>query len=136
VDNFREDATGQRAFEIVFTAPIDQVERDWRQWVIGQPKVDLVIDADDAALGIRTAEKGANDGVLVTDVLPRSAASIGGLRRRDIVVSIDGRPTRSTSELRRIVASHKVGDVVDVKVRRGDEYFTATLTLRSLSAGM
>lgn len=136
VDGFREDSTGQKAFETVFNAPIDEVERDWRQWVISQPKVDLVIDADDAALGVRTGDKGANDGVLVTDVLPRSSASIGGLRRRDIIVSIDGRPTRSASELRRIVASHSVGDVVEVKVRRADEYFTATIKLRSLSAGM
>jgi hypothetical protein len=136
VETFDDDRTGRRAFEAAFNAPIKDVERSWRQWVINQPKVDLVIDADDAAMGVRTADNASNDGVLITGVLPRSAASRGGLRRQDVIVSVDGRSTTTSAELRRTIAARSVGDVVEVRVRRSGEYFTALLTLQPLSAGM
>jgi hypothetical protein len=135
VETFNDDRTGRRAFEIAFGVPVKEIETSWRQWILDQPRVDLVIDANDAALGVRTADNASNDGVLVTGVLPRSAASEGGLRRQDVIVAIDGKPTSTSSELRRIVASHKMGDVVQVRLRRKGEYFTVSLTLRRLASG-
>src|SRR5204862_6711916 len=116
--------------------PIADVEKAWRQWIIAQPPVNLMIRDGDAALGIRVAANGSNDGVYISDILPDFAASKAKLRRGDVIVSIDDRTTTSGPELRKVIASKNVGDVVKLRVRRSGEYFTVSLTLQRLSAGM
>lgn len=135
VAHFEEDRTGTKAFEIAFGKPVDEVERDWRKWLIEQPAIDLQINDGDAALGVRSRENLSNDGVLVTDVIPNSAAFRGRIRKGDVIVSIDGRSTRSLLDLRRIIAARKVGDEVEVKARRAGEYYTVKVTLRPVVAG-
>jgi tetratricopeptide (TPR) repeat protein len=132
---FAEDRTGGLAFEQTFGKELDEIERDWRRWVAQQPEIDLVIRSDDAALGIRSRENASNDGVLITDIVPGSAASRGGLRRGDVIVAIDEQSTRSVMDLRKIIAVREVGDEVAVRVRRNGEYFTAQIILRPAAAG-
>jgi hypothetical protein len=136
ITHFDDDRTGAKAFEAVFNLPIADVEKAWRQWIIAQPPVNLMIRDGDAALGIRVAANGSNDGVYISDILPDSAASKAKLRRGDVIVSIDDRATTSGPELRKVIASKNAGDVVKLRVRRSGEYFTVSLTLQRLSAGM
>ena len=51
------------------------------------------------AMGLKVKE-----GVLVSDVTPSSPASKAGLKRGDVIVSIDGKATTSTSRLRNRIA--------------------------------
>lgn len=134
VANFDSDRTGAKAFELAFDSSIDEVERRWRQWVKEQPAVDFHIGSRDAALGIRSADNLSNDGVLITEVVPGSAAARARLRRGDVLVAIDGKRTNSLADLRRIIAAKRVGDAVDVRARRGSEYFEVKVTLRPLYA--
>jgi len=134
-EGFKEDPTGLKAFERVYAKPIEDVERDWRKWVVSLPDVDLRIDPGDAALGIRSRENGANDGVLVTDVLPGSGASRAKVRRGDVVVSMDGQPTRSMIDLRRMVAARDIGEVVELRLRRNNEYLSMPVRLGAMRGG-
>lgn len=136
VQTYADDPTSAKAFEQIFGQPLEEIERDWRRWVAAQPAIDLNINQGDAALGIRSAENLANDGVLITDVLPGSSAARSRLRKGDVIVSVDGRPTPSLIDLRRIIAGKDVGDEIEVKARRESEYLTLRITLRPLVAGI
>ena len=90
-----------------------------------------------ARLGITTnqqlarmvaAREGVN-GVVVAEVVPRSAAARAGLRGidwnanrlGDIIVRIDGEPVRSSRELLLVLDRYQPGDEVDVTVFRDGE---------------
>jgi hypothetical protein len=130
-----EDPTSAKAFEEVFGLPLDDIEKRWRKWVIEQPAIDLRIDENDAALGIGSDDNISNDGVLVTEVVPGSTAARAGVRRNDVIVSVDGQPTPTVTDLRRIIAVREVGEEVALNVRRRGEYLTIRAVLRPLRGG-
>jgi S1-C subfamily serine protease len=97
-----------------------------------------------AILGVRTnyesyrldPELGYTSGAIVTEVDPQYGAAAAGLRPfqirqgtssgrpvieqyGDVIVAIDDKPVRSFSELPRVLASRKPGDVVSVLAIRG-----------------
>ena len=61
------------------------------------------------------------EGVIVRTVDPRAPAGRAGLQPGDIIVSIDGAPTPTASELLRILRDRKPGDTIRVGVVRLDE---------------
>ncbi len=56
-------------------------------------------------------------GARVTDVLPGSPAAKAGLEPTDVIVAVDGRPVRTTPDLRRLISRHKPGEIVRLSVR-------------------
>jgi len=56
-------------------------------------------------------------GARVTDVLPGSPAAKAGLEPTDVIVAVDGRPVRTTPDLRRSISRHKPGEIVRLSVR-------------------
>ncbi|MHC4273436.1 MAG: PDZ domain-containing protein, partial [Planctomycetota bacterium] len=82
--------------------------------------------------GIESSLHSSNDGVLIADVLPGSAADAGSLEVGDVIVAVDGEPTRSLTELQTIIATKRVGDRVRVRARRDGDYFTVVVRLRPL----
>lgn len=69
-------------------------------------------------------------GVRVVDVDSRSHAH-GVLKDDDVVVSADGRPVKTRLDLYRALQGHKVGDVVRLGVRRGNEQ--RSLSIRTVA---
>jgi hypothetical protein len=130
VTHFDADRTGAKAFEEVFGRPITDIEKDWRRWLMNQPTINLNVRPERAALGVRTNDTTTNDGVLITDVMSRSAAALAGLRRGDVIVAIDDKSTRSLLDLRKIIAAGANGDELVVRVRRTGEYFNIGVVLR------
>ena len=61
------------------------------------------------------------EGVIVRTVDPRAPAGRAGLQPGDIIVSVDGTPTPTASELLRILRERKPGDTIRVGVVRLDE---------------
>jgi len=41
-----------------------------------------------------------------------------------VIVKVDGKPVKSVRELQRAILEHSVGDVVELRVRRGDQRVT------------
>jgi hypothetical protein len=132
IEGYDQDPSGAEAVEACFDEPLAEVERQWREWVKSRPKVDIAIDAGDAALGIESVLHSSNDGVLIADVIPGSAAAAGSLEAGDVIVAVDGEPTRSLTELQTIIATKQVGDSVRVRARRDGDYFTVVVRLRPL----
>ena len=60
------------------------------------------------------------NGVLVVRVLPNSPAAAAGIRRADVIVEIDGQTVKTAEQLQGIVDKSSVGQVLQVKVQRGD----------------
>ncbi len=80
-----------------------------------------------AWLGIIMA--GADEGVRVDEVLPGTPAERSGLEVGDVITSIAGTPTRDTRGLQTTIMEHRVGDEVDIAVRRGKRALTLSATL-------
>jgi serine protease Do len=64
----------------------------------------------------------AGHGVVITKVQPGSPADSAGLQERDVVVSVDGQPVRDASAFRSVVENTKPGDILRLRVRRGEGY--------------
>ncbi|MCZ6612509.1 MAG: PDZ domain-containing protein [Planctomycetota bacterium] len=132
VEHFQDDSSGAKAFEECFDMAVTDVERAWRLWLTARPTVDTTIARGDAVLGIWSTPNSSNDGVLIEHLRPRSAARRAQLRVGDVIVSADGRATRSLKELQAVIASKRVGDTLAIRARRDGSYFTVVVSLRPL----
>jgi putative serine protease PepD len=75
-----------------------------------------------AYLGVETApalEPGGGPGVAVVAVRGGSPAAKGGLRARDVIDAIDGRPLRGVNDLIATISADRPGQAVTLAVRRG-----------------
>ncbi|MFW5810965.1 MAG: PDZ domain-containing protein, partial [Thermodesulfobacteriota bacterium] len=68
-------------------------------------------------------------GVLVTEVFEDDPAEKAGIRVRDIIVSVNGRPVEDTRDLTRLVAGLSVGQKTAVKVLRNGNRETFEVTI-------
>jgi S1-C subfamily serine protease len=114
---------------IGFAVPIDAVNRIVPMLIRGER-------VQRPNLGVKTADdylvrRLGFEGVLILTVTPGGAADKAGLRatRRedtgrivlgDLIVAINGKPVRNTSEFYRAIDEHKIGDTVRVTVIRED----------------
>ncbi|TVQ61300.1 MAG: PDZ domain-containing protein [Phycisphaerales bacterium] len=115
---FDEDPTGVLAFERTLGAPLAQIEREHRDWLSGVPLVADVMRRAPVWLGVALSG-GAGDGLVVEDVVTRPREAGERLRPRDVILSIDGRPVRTTQEVERVMGDLEPGDRVLLDVRRG-----------------
>ena len=69
------------------------------------------------------------DGVLVMRVLRDTPAAESGIRRGDVIVQIDRQPIRTAEQLQRLVENSRVGQVLQLKLWRGDK--TQQLSVRT-----
>ena len=114
-------AINPRANTIGFAVPINiartiipQLERDGtvtRGWL--GAGVQRITPEIAEAFGLASRE-----GALVAQVVPGGPAARGGLRRGDVVLSIDGRPITEIRELPRAVSNAPVGSTVALGIRR------------------
>ena len=77
----------------------------------------------------------ASAGVVVFRVVAGSPADAAGLLPDDVVVAIDGAPVNDAIQLRRLVASSKVGQRLQLQIVRGADTTTFTVTLGSAPLG-
>ena len=68
-------------------------------------------------------------GVLVARLDPRGPAARAGMRAGDIIVAVAGHPVKSLGELRVAIGQHKIGETVDLAVRREKTSVTLKVTL-------
>ncbi len=87
---------------------------------------------DTAAAAVQLGLPPGTRGAAVIAVFARSPASKAGLREGDVVVSIDGRPVRSTEEISKALSALDPGDsiVLEVIDRSGPRRVTVTVAKR------
>jgi len=115
---------------ISFAIPIDLVRgvvddikkngRVIRGWVGLEP--DELTRAETTALGLDP-----NVGIILSRVIEGGPAESAGLKRGDVVLSIDDEPIRSRQQALLLVAAMSPGDSVDFTAWRDGERFSATV---------
>ncbi len=81
-------------------------------------------------LGV-SLEDGDGGGAKIAEVMKKSAAEEAGMKKDDLVLSVDGKETNSREDLVNNIRKHKPGDTVKLKIRRGDEDLELSATLGS-----
>ncbi|HPD15540.1 MAG TPA: PDZ domain-containing protein [Planctomycetota bacterium] len=123
--NYARDRAAIDSFQAVFGKPIEEVERDWKQWLVKQsvPPVPF--------LGVATREQ--DNKLVIAQVTPGSPADKAGIKANDVLLKIAGRELDSTSDLMEAVAGLQAGDEVEVEVQREEKKLSlkAKLTTRT-----
>ncbi|OGA23708.1 MAG: serine endoprotease DegQ [Betaproteobacteria bacterium RIFCSPLOWO2_02_FULL_67_26] len=63
----------------------------------------------------------AQEGAVIGAVQPGSPAEAAGLRERDVVIALNGRPIRTSAELRARLGLTPVGEEIDLRIQRAAE---------------
>lgn len=73
------------------------------------------------------------NGVYVDSLLENSAAGAAGIKPGDVILKVDGTEINSSPELQEIIARHRPGDKVTIKIDRNgtNKAYTVTLNNRS-----
>ncbi len=77
-------------------------------------------------------------GVVITEVVPRSAGAAAGLKKGDVLVTVEGRAVKFREKVIEMVGSHDPGEVVRLEVKREERIlsFRVTLGHRSVTFDM
>jgi serine protease Do len=70
-------------------------------------------------------------GVIVAEVLKNSPAAKGGIVNGDIILAVDGRPTKNVYELKRYIALIKPGKKAEILILRKNEKLKLTITVET-----
>ena len=88
-------------------------------------------------LGLELAEAGkprrGETGCLVVMVNPGSPGDLGGLKKGDMLMKLDGSPTSTIADYEIILSSLSPGQVVAAEVQRNDRTISLTLTPKAIS---
>ncbi len=78
---------------------------------------------------------GSKKGVLISDVFKNQPAEKAGIKRGDVVLTIDGKPVESSNDLKNTVATIEPGKKVPVVVFRGGKEITVSVVLNERDEG-
>jgi S1-C subfamily serine protease len=76
---------------------------------------------------VRFHNLSAEQGILVLNLEPGSAAARAGLQPGDIVIAFDGHSTANIDELHRLLTDHRIGVLASITVLRGHEKRMVTI---------
>ncbi len=119
-----------------FAIPVDDVKEVVEQlleygYVTGRPS--LGIKVANITNAFSAQQYGVNQfGVYVSEVIENSAAQRAGLQAGDCFVSMDDIAIDSYDTLVGIIESHKVGDTVNVQVRRDNKIIDLEVTFQEI----
>lgn len=71
---------------------------------------------------------GISVGIYILDVTPESGADMAGIRKGDILVSLDDKEVKTMKDLEEVKKLHKAGDTVNAVVARGESKVNLRLT--------
>jgi hypothetical protein len=126
---FKEDPTGAKFLEEVLGKPVEEIESDWKAWVmqIPAPNGPLIQPILQVRLGVHLQP--VEGGLSVTRVVGDSAAARAGLEKGDVILEAGGKVMRVTSDLHYAMRKKEPGDPFPLKVRRGEKMLELTPTL-------
>ncbi|WP_288003685.1 Do family serine endopeptidase [Thermonema sp.] len=89
----------------------------------------LIRDVD----GVLAEEKGLSTttGVYVDSLVENGAAKAAGIKAGDVIVAVDGKSVNNSAELQELIARHRPGDKVSIKVLRGSKEKELQVVLKS-----
>ncbi len=126
-NNEDKDPTCREALEKVTGGNLAVFEHDWRAWMVKRTPPPLNTGPGGVFLGVRFGED--NDGLLVEEVVPGYAGAQSGIKVKDVIIGVDGIDVRDNFQLMPLLASHKPGEKIEFRIRRGEEYIDLPVTL-------
>lgn len=106
--------------------------------VAAAPRVSRAADTPWLGVTLQALDEGLRDGmgydgegVLVNRVMEGSPADRAGLRKGDVIVSLNGRPAESPEQLTRLVQDARVGQTVSLAIVRDGDRRTISARLAS-----
>jgi aminopeptidase N len=81
-------------------------------------------------IGIRIKPVTEGDGLLIEGVMPKSPGEAAGIQENDILISIDGRPVSSVSDIHDVVLDSEAPETHLFQIKRGEEILELTVTPR------
>lgn len=124
---YEEDRTGVTSIERVLEMNARDVQTRFETWLRLLPDVNEEVPPGGASLGA-DVEAREGEGVVISAVVGNKP---NGLRRRDVLQEIDGRPIRDIGELIRVLGNYHPGTRVPVVVQRGNSEVEVELELRA-----
>ncbi|MCA9297515.1 MAG: PDZ domain-containing protein [Phycisphaerales bacterium] len=111
-ETWREDRSGLDAVAHVCGTDLDEVQRDYRDWLADLPMVPEEIRSSTPSLGV-SIDAGDGPGMLVTGERRRTAFRVG-----DRIIALDGRPTFEAAEFVRLLSAARKGTTITVRISR------------------
>lgn len=102
--------------------------------VWGRLTMDPLENPERPVLGVLTGDRRNRNGVVVTEIVPRSPAGAAGIRVGDVIGEVDGSRIRSLDDLQRALAKYQAGDAVAVVIRREGERREIEVALQAANA--
>merc|ERR1712159_129849 len=129
---------------IGFAIPIDAAERAMRELSAGRKIPHSYLGISMSSLTPQTASQNNADpnsnvylpeesGALVLAVGQETPAARAGFRKFDLIVEIDGKAVKTAADAQSIVDSAKVGQQMQVSLRRGQKTISLTVTTADLN---
>ncbi len=118
-----------------FSIPSDQVAKTAAQLIktgkAEHPIIGVVLDRQYSGNGVKILTSGSS---AAGDPVSRNGpADKAGIKPGDIIVEFDGRPVSDADDLVVAIRAKSVGDAVPMKVKRGSETISVTVTLSGTS---
>ncbi|KQZ89124.1 hypothetical protein ASD62_07210 [Phycicoccus sp. Root563] len=118
-----------------FSIPSDQVAKTAAQLIktgkAEHPVIGVILDRQYTGSGVKILASGS--GASANPVTPDGPAGKAGIKPGDVIVEFDGRPVSDPDDLVVAIRAKSVGDKVPMKVRRGSETISVTVTLTGTS---
>lgn len=115
-------ATSSGSIGLGFAIPSNQARRTAEQLIetgrATYPVIGVVLDPEYSGEGVRVTTEDTDEAEAVRADGPADRA---GIRRGDVILSIDGRPVTASEELIVAIRAREPGDTVVLRVRTGDE---------------
>ncbi|MEZ6141290.1 MAG: PDZ domain-containing protein [Zavarzinella sp.] len=135
------DDKNLRTYNAMIEALQDYAPKDKIKVAIIRGKTEMVLNLE---FGTRTQVQGrpsigiqvdeGKDGTLLTEVLANSPAERGGLKVDDLVIEVDGKPTKDRRAFFEAIQNKALGDKLKVTYIRGKDKKTVELTLDMTAA--
>jgi serine protease Do/serine protease DegQ len=106
-------------------AVLDQIVRfgEVRRGRLGASGEDITYDLA-ASLGLDSTE-----GAIISTIEPNSTAEKAGLRLRDVVTAVNGRPVRNSVDLRNKIGMTPIGETINLKLLREGKVINAKVKI-------
>jgi hypothetical protein len=118
-EGYAKDPSGAAALVQTLGKPLDEIEADWREWVLRQQTPWAPAQPTKPLLGVRM--EAVAEGVRVTGFVRGSAAERAGqLKFGDIILSVAGQHTPKPTDLTAAVQACHAGETVEIEVVRGE----------------
>ncbi|QCK14256.1 Do family serine endopeptidase [Mangrovivirga cuniculi] len=114
---------------------VKKVMEDLREYgVVQRPLLGVEIVSNNAQIA-EQEDLEVVDGVYIANVSAGGAAEEAGIKPGDVVIEIDGEKINNSAELQEMVALHRPGDVIEVKVNRDGKNKSFEAKLKNQNMG-